>query len=98
MKNKWFYHKSLQEGVTNEVDIPRTEEKHVIETNDVDSQGDLQRQKTVKFGSTTQVAEFDSTDVERPPLSIETRRSKRFIGLSVQAEKSQAINRLTGMS
>mmetsp|Transcript_1386 Transcript_1386/g.2448 ORF Transcript_1386/g.2448 Transcript_1386/m.2448 type:complete len:610 (+) Transcript_1386:897-2726(+) len=91
------------EVVTNEADISRVTPK-IRDTgkNDADSQQVSQRQKTVTFGSITQGAEVETDDIERPPLSIDTTsglsRMRSAIVLSAEAEKLQAINRLTGMS
>jgi len=90
------------EVVTNEADISRgTTNIRDTGKNDADSQEVTQRQKSVTFGSTTQGAEVETDDIERPPLSIDA-PSRVFgmrspIVLSAEAEKLQAINRLTDM-
>mmetsp|Transcript_25509 Transcript_25509/g.54881 ORF Transcript_25509/g.54881 Transcript_25509/m.54881 type:complete len:1149 (+) Transcript_25509:308-3754(+) len=94
------------EVITNEVDIKkRTVEHNDTGNNAMDLQGDPEeeRQKVVKFASTVRIPgeEFEDDnnevdDIEMPPSTIST-KSARPSFFSVEAEKSQAINRLTDM-
>jgi len=104
-----FCEKNGLEVVTNEVDVCLKNNEEPSLSGDVDNQRDTQqandteeeegslREKMVKFQSTVQVEEFEDEDIESPPLTIETRKSGRLSHLSAEAEKLQAINRLTDM-
>lgn len=86
------------EVVTNEIDVTKRTSNEAAKDISKANGDQEERQTVVKFASAVQVAgnNVEINDIETPPLTIETKPA-RHVYFSEEAEKLQAVNRLTDM-